>query len=253
MPVADNDVLRDHVERGRRAVGAGLPAAVSRPFGIQQAVAPHQHGQLLLANQVAVQVIDGLCEELGGVLSFAARALVAGDQEDLVHADVKSVRLEGIDDLVQHRKDDLVHLRMLGTPTAAVDVGVVFRDLGCFIQFRILHQQWKSRLGPRLVPHTLELRNEADPVPAAVRGQFSGLRLAPGIFGGQLGVRLELETVVHLEDQHVHAHRRQGLGDPLFEEGQQVWRGRQNVDADPAAGRLLCRPARLLGNRGWGD
>ena len=55
-----------------------------------------------------MQVVDRLGEHLRRILPPAPRALVAGDEEDLVHADVERVGREGVGQLVDQGEDDLV-------------------------------------------------------------------------------------------------------------------------------------------------
>src|SRR5262249_8867508 len=95
MPVTDDHILGDAIHGRRRAVPAGLPFTVTHPAVVEQAVAPHQHGQLPRADEVPVIVARRAGEELGRVLATAPRALLAGDQEYLVHADVEGVGPEG--------------------------------------------------------------------------------------------------------------------------------------------------------------
>ena len=71
------------------------------PHGVQQPVAPHQHFNFPLARQVGVVVIDGPGEQLRRVLAFAAGAVLRGDEEHLVHADVQGVGLEAGQRLAQ--------------------------------------------------------------------------------------------------------------------------------------------------------
>lgn len=105
-----------------------------------ETVAPHQHGQLVLTHQMLVVIVHRFCEQVGRVFTSATRALVAGYKEHLIHAHMKGVCLESLNQLVHQREDHPVHLWMEGTPASAVDAWVVQRDLGCFIKFGILHQ-----------------------------------------------------------------------------------------------------------------
>ena len=112
----DDHVLGDAIHGRRRAVPAGLPFAVAHLAVVEQAVAPHQHGQLPLADEVPVIVAHRAGEQLGRVLATAPCALLAGDQEDLVHADVEGVGPEGVDQLIHQVEDDPVDAGLQGAP-----------------------------------------------------------------------------------------------------------------------------------------
>ena len=53
-----------------------------------------------------------------------------GHQEDLVHADVKRIAAESVDQLIDQGEDDLVDIGVERAPAPAVDALVVLGDLG---------------------------------------------------------------------------------------------------------------------------
>jgi hypothetical protein len=160
---------------------------------------------------VGVHVFHGLREHLGGVLPLRRRGGVVPDQEDLVHPHVQRVRVEGVDDLVHERVDDPVDLRVHGVPLAAVDPLVLREGAGREVELRVLREERPRLLRPRLVAEALELGDHPDALLAARRHEATGPRAGDHLLGEpQLGVRAELEAVVDLEDQDVHAEGGEG-------------------------------------------
>ena len=141
-------------------------------------------------------VVDGFGEELRRIVPFAARAVLRGDEEDLVHSHVECVGLEDVDEFVEEVEDDGVDLRMLRAPTAAVDVVVVRELAGRFVEFRVLDEQREGGFTPRLVAQALELRDQADAVVAADLDQRADAICRDGIVAAQFGVGREGVAVV---------------------------------------------------------
>lgn len=109
-----------------------------------------------------VIVVDRFCEKFRWVFASASWALVTGDKEDLVHADMKCICLEGIKQFIHQRKNDFVDLRVQWTPTSAVNSGVVKGDVGSFVKLAVFEQQRESGFAPRLMPQAVELRDKPD-------------------------------------------------------------------------------------------
>ena len=182
---------------------------------------------------MSVQVVDGLGEDLRRILTVAPRAFVAGDQEDLVHADVEGIGREGIDQLVDQGEDHAVHVRMERAPAPAVDPLVVLGHLGRLVELRVLREQRRCVAGPRLVAQAVEHGDEPDPSLAAEGGQIAGVGLAPAAAVAELGMRLELIPVVDLQHDGVDAERLETLVDGFLESGKLIASRRHQVHAAP--------------------
>ena len=147
MPVAEDDVGGNLVDRRRCAVVAGLPLAVTHRSVLEQPVTPHQHRHLLVLDKVRVQVVDRRGKNRRRTLASASRALIAGDQKHLIHADVKGVGFERISQLIDQGKHDAVDLRIQRAPAPAVNPLVVGGDFGRLVELRVLLEQrrpWSS-------------------------------------------------------------------------------------------------------------
>src|SRR5579871_3911517 len=70
---------------------------------------------------MAVQIIHHLGKELGRIFAPGRRRLVRTDKEYLVHAHVKGVRTEAVENLVDQLEDNFVHLGIERVPFAAID------------------------------------------------------------------------------------------------------------------------------------
>ena len=113
VPIADHNVPGNPVNRPTGAVLAGLPFAVSRRLGVDEAVAPHPQLLAAVLDDVLVGVVDGPGEEFGGVMAFAPRAVGVGDQVDQVVGDlaVRVVPERGEEELARlHVEVGIAHL-----------------------------------------------------------------------------------------------------------------------------------------------
>ncbi len=187
---------------------------------------------------MVVVIVHGFGEKLGLVLAFAARAVVLADQENLVHAHVQGVRLEGVDQLVHQREDYLVDLGVQRAPASAVDVLVVRILARRLVKLRVLSQQRRGVLAPGLMSEALKLRNQPDVVLATFRDQLFDLLGVAGVSLPKLRMRLILESVVDLPNDDVDAH----LGKPA-DDVRQLLHGPLTTDADVHA------PPRLVASR----
>ena len=144
-------------------------------------------------------------EEIRGTLPLAARAVGIGQDEDLVHAHVKRLRLAGSRKLIDQIEKDGVHFRVQRTVATAVDPLVVRVLPGRLIEFRVLLEESIRPFRPGLMPEAVDLRNELDPLLATGLCNRGNLILAGRARIRELGPRLEVESVVELEDECVDA------------------------------------------------
>src|SRR5437764_9435910 len=114
-----------------------------------------------------MQLLYLLREQHGGILALAARAITGGENEYLVHADVKSASAKGIDQLIDEREHHAIHIRVQRTPTSAVDSLVVRVFSRCFVELRMPGQQRECVLRPGLMAQAIEAGDQPDSVAAA--------------------------------------------------------------------------------------
>ncbi len=69
MPGTNNDVFRNHVDSPGRAVLRCFPLAQFVLLSIDQPVAPHQHLDVMLANEIVVKLVDSFCKQHCRILS----------------------------------------------------------------------------------------------------------------------------------------------------------------------------------------
>src|SRR5260221_11673244 len=86
------------------------------------------------------------------------------EQENLVHAHVQGVGLEGVDEFVHQGEDDLVDARVERIPFPAIEVFVAGERAGGEIEFGILREQRVGVLLPRLMAEALKFRDDTDAV-----------------------------------------------------------------------------------------
>ena len=233
MPVAEDDVGGNLVDRRRCAVVAGLPLAVTHRSVLEQPVTPHQHRHLLVLDKVRVQVVDRRGKNRRRTLASASRALIAGDQKHLIHADVKGVGFERISQLIDQGKHDAVDLRIQRAPAPAVNPLVVGGDFGRLVELRVLLEQRRRGLLPRLMTQAVELGDQPDSPIATKGGQVTGVVPAQARFLAQLGMRLELEPVIDLQHDDVDSQRLEPFLDSFFQDRNPVFAWRHQMHAPP--------------------
>ena len=161
---------------------------------------------------------------------------------------MKRIRLEGVEKFVHQGEDDLVDLRVLRAPTAAVDALVVRVLAGGLVEVRMLLQEGAGVSGPRLVAQAVDHRDDADSLFAGGGGKLArpGLGDRPARF--QFRVRGVIEVVVHLDDDRVDAQF--GEGRQLAFEGLQALRPtHEQVNGPPGRTRSAERGTRSDGRR----
>ena len=129
---------------------------------------------------------------------------------------MERVRLENVAELIDHVKNDLVHLRMQGAVALAVQavrigpVGIVLRlDGGGFVELGILPEQGVRLLGPGLMTQQVNLRHKPDAaVPAHSDNPFD-IFLRQWVLVPQFGMRLVRIVPVHPQDEQVEMGRNQ--------------------------------------------
>src|SRR6267142_6653792 len=100
VPWADNDIFWDQVDSCSGSVGGGFPLSKIVFLAVNQPIAPHQHLDVTLTNEVSVNFVDGLCKEYATVFALRRWREVRTQQKDLIHADVKGVGAKRVNDLV---------------------------------------------------------------------------------------------------------------------------------------------------------
>ena len=139
MPVADDDVLRDHANCILGAVHAGFPLSHAGGGSIEEPIAPDPQSAAGLS-QMVVQGLHLARQQFRLVPAFAALAIVLAEQEDFVHAGVKGIRPGDLRQFVDQVENDLMHFGVQRAITAAVDPAVLRVLAGRFIQFRMRTQ-----------------------------------------------------------------------------------------------------------------
>src|SRR6185369_5869287 len=163
--------------------------------GVQQAVAPEKHLEFSLSNNMRVKIVHRPGKEAGGIAAAAPRAMLGGEDENLVHADMKGIRFEGVRDLIDERKNDSVHFGVLRAPASTVNAFVIRKLSGRFIELRIMPEQFPGGLAPGLVTEAIDLRNQPDPERVRNADQLPGAGAGDIAGRAQFRVRLEIETI----------------------------------------------------------
>ncbi len=96
-----------------------------------------EHGEAPQADDMLVQVVHGFSEDIGGVAALGRWSLIRGEEKDFVHADMKRFGVEGVDQLVDEREDNLVCFRIEGIPFSAVDALVFGKSAWREIELRM--------------------------------------------------------------------------------------------------------------------
>ena len=200
----------------------------------------------LSPTRCACRSLTALAKSSAGSLPLAPRALVAGDQEDLVHADVEGVGRERVDQLVDQGEDHAVDIRMERAPAPAIDSLVVGGDVGCLIKLRVLLQERRRVPGPRLMAQAIEHGDQPDSPLAAEGRQVAGVVLVHPSALAELGMRLVVEPVIDFEHHDVDPQGLHPLVDRALEERQVVPARGHQMDGAPGrvAGRGLAASLR---------
>ena len=217
VPVADEDVLGNHVYGTPGIVVGGFPLPQPSGAAVKEAVSPN-HELTALGGQVVMDCGDLTGKELAAVLSVAARALVHAYIKHLVHSGVEGIGLEGVADFVHHVKNYPVHVRVQGAVALAVEavgigpLGIILRfDGGSFVILRIFPEESVSLLGPGLVAKEVHLRHQTDAVLLAGGNELVYIVLSERVLVAEFRMGLVCKVPVYPEDEEVHLCRRQVL------------------------------------------
>src|SRR6185369_2645373 len=204
MPRANNDVFWNHIDCASRSVLRRFPLTHLILLTINQSIAPHQHFDLALSHEVLMKFVNGMCKQRRRILTLRRRRLLGTKQKHFIHTDVNRVGTKRIDDLVHETEDDAPDFRIRQVPLTTVNAFVVWERSRREIKFRIDREQWK-RLGfPRLVAQRLKLRDQSDIELFAPCRKLSRALARDRIrSAAQLGMRLKIEIVIDLENDHV--------------------------------------------------
>src|SRR5512132_279433 len=125
MPWAHDDIRRNQVDSGSSSISGGFPFSKIVLLTVNQPIPPHQHLDVTIAHEMSVNLVDGLCEESATVFALRRWRKFGAQQKNLIHADVKGVRMKRVNDLVHQLKYGSPNGRVEWIPLAAIDTLVV--------------------------------------------------------------------------------------------------------------------------------
>ena len=158
-----------------------------------------------MADNVLMQVVNGFGKQSRRVLAAAAWTMFGSDQKHFVHADVEGIGLKSICQLVNQITDNLIYFRVLRTPTATINVLVIWKAPWGFIEFGMTFQQSQGGLTPGLMAQAIDLRDQADALAVSDLCQLVGPRFRDDGTPTHFRVRLEFEIVIDFQHHDVHA------------------------------------------------